>query len=114
MHHDVIIIGSGAGGSAAAYHLTQTGKRVLLLEKGPALPRDGSTLDVEQVVRRGAFTSHEPWIDRDGRDTIPQERFNVGGKSERQRRDLPARVDAADPVDHPLQIRFDRELPYAQ
>ena len=27
MKYDVIIIGSGAGGAAAAYHLTQTGKR---------------------------------------------------------------------------------------
>ena len=34
MKYDVIIIGSGAGGSAAAYHLTQTGKRVLVVEKG--------------------------------------------------------------------------------
>ena len=49
MHYDIIIIGSGAGGSAAAYHLTQTGKRVLLLEKGPPLPKDGSTLDIEEV-----------------------------------------------------------------
>ena len=50
MKYDVIIIGSGAGGSAAAYHLTQTGRRVLLLEKGEALPRDGSTLDVDIVA----------------------------------------------------------------
>lgn len=81
MKHDVIIIGSGAGGAAAAYHLTQTGKRVLLLEKGPALPRDGSTLDVDQVVRRGLFTSREAWVDGHGRSTIPQERFNLGGKT---------------------------------
>ena len=81
MKHDVIIIGSGAGGSAAAYHLTQTGKRVLLLEKGPSLPRDGSTLDIGQVIRRGTFTSREPWIDGHGRHTVPQERFNLGGKT---------------------------------
>ena len=81
MKHDVIIIWSGAGGSAAAYHLTQTGKRVLLLEKGPSLPRDGSTLDIGQVIRRGTFTSREPWIDGHGRHTVPQERFNLGGKT---------------------------------
>ena len=34
MKYDVIITASGAGGSAAAYHLTQAGKKVLLLEKG--------------------------------------------------------------------------------
>jgi choline dehydrogenase-like flavoprotein len=81
MHYDVIIIGSGAGGSAAAYHLTQTGRRVLLLEKGPRLPVDGSTLDVDTVMRRGAFLSDEPWLDRDGHLTTPEEHFNLGGKT---------------------------------
>ncbi|MEO8627342.1 MAG: GMC family oxidoreductase [Betaproteobacteria bacterium] len=81
MKYDVIIIGSGAGGSAAAYHLTQTGKRVLLLEKGLPLPKDGSTLDVDTVMRRGAFMSDEPWSDRRGRLTVPEEHFNLGGKT---------------------------------
>ncbi len=81
MKYDVIIIGSGAGGSAAAYHLTQTGRRVLLLEKGEALPRDGSTLDVDTVMRRGAFLSTEAWLDRGGRLVVPEEHFNLGGKT---------------------------------
>ncbi len=38
---DVIIIGSGAGGASAAYRLVRAGKRVLLVEKGGELPRDG-------------------------------------------------------------------------
>ena len=42
MTHDVIIIGSGAGGAAAAYVLAHAGLDVLLLERGPVLPRDGS------------------------------------------------------------------------
>lgn len=39
-----IIIGSGAGGSATAYDLVKTGRRVLMLEKGDQLPRDDSVL----------------------------------------------------------------------
>jgi choline dehydrogenase-like flavoprotein len=81
MHYDVIIIGSGAGGSAAAYHLTQTGKRVLLLEKGEPLPADGSTLDAETVLRGGAFLNDEPWLDRTGKPVVPEEHFNLGGKT---------------------------------
>lgn len=81
MKYDVIIIGSGAGGSAAAYHLTQTGRKVLLLEKGLPLPRDGSTLDVDTVMRRGAYLAREQWIDRSGRVTVPEEHFNLGGKT---------------------------------
>ena len=81
MKYDVIVVGSGAGGSAVAYHLTQTGRRVLLLEKGMDLPRDGSTLDPEKVLRRGMFLSDEPWVDRNGRATVPEEHFNLGGKT---------------------------------
>jgi choline dehydrogenase-like flavoprotein len=79
--YDVIIVGSGAGGSAAAYHLAQTGKRVLLLERGMRLPRDGSTLDPDKVVRHALFVADEPWEDGRGRTVVPQERFNLGGKT---------------------------------
>jgi choline dehydrogenase-like flavoprotein len=81
MKYDVIIIGSGAGGAAAAYHLTQVGRRVLLLERGLPLPRDGSTLDVARVMRRGEFLADEAWADRRGRVVVPEEHFNLGGKT---------------------------------
>ena len=79
--YDYIIIGSGAGGSAAAWQLANAGRRVLLLEKGPELPRDGSTLDVDKVIRQGIFKSKEPWLDRQGRTFEPEEYFNLGGKT---------------------------------
>ncbi|MBM3394000.1 MAG: GMC family oxidoreductase [Betaproteobacteria bacterium] len=81
MKYDTLIIGSGAGGSAAAYQLAQGGAHVLLLEKGAALPRDGSTLDPRRVLRDGAFLSDEPWLDRSGEVVVPEEHFNLGGKT---------------------------------
>lgn len=78
---DVIIVGSGAGGAAAAYRLALAGMNVLLFEKGAALPHDGSTLDDLRVVERGEFLSKEPWIDGTGKPICPQEHFNVGGKT---------------------------------
>jgi choline dehydrogenase-like flavoprotein len=78
---DVIVIGTGAGGAAAAYRLALAGCSVLVLEKGAALPRDGSTLDIGRVVHEGAFLSREPWCDGRGRRVIPEEHFNVGGKT---------------------------------
>jgi choline dehydrogenase-like flavoprotein len=78
---DAIVIGSGAGGAAAAYQLVRRGLKVLLLEKGTELPRDGSTLDVERVVRRGEFLAREPWVDGQGRALVPEEHFNIGGKT---------------------------------
>lgn len=81
MIYDYIIIGSGAGGSAAASSLVGSGASVLLLEKGDELPMDGSTLDVDMVIREGRFKSHEPWLDGSGRTFTPEEYFNVGGKT---------------------------------
>jgi len=78
---DAIIVGSGAGGAAAAYRLVQGGLRVLLLEKGDHLPTDGSTLDVQRVVHDAEFLSREVWVDGAGRRLTPEEHFNVGGKT---------------------------------
>jgi choline dehydrogenase-like flavoprotein len=78
---DVIIIGSGAGGAAAAYRLVLAGFKVALVEKGAALPHDGSTLDNAKVVTHGEFLSKEPWIDGQGHPICPEEHFNLGGKT---------------------------------
>jgi geranylgeranyl reductase family protein len=65
---DVIVVGAGPGGSAAAYHLARHGIRVLLLEKSQ-FPRekvcgDGLTpRAVRQLVRMGIDTSAEAgWV----------------------------------------------------
>jgi choline dehydrogenase-like flavoprotein len=79
--YDAVVVGSGAGGAAAAYRLVLGGLRVALIEKGDHLPTDGSTLDVGRVVRQGAFFSREDWLDGRGRRFTPEEHFNVGGKT---------------------------------
>lgn len=80
-HYDAIVIGSGAGGSSVAYKLVNAGRRVLLLEKGPALPRDGSTLDTKTVFKEGVFRNTGTWVDGQNREFIPGEFYNVGGKT---------------------------------
>jgi len=39
-HFDVITIGSGAGGGTLLNRLAPSGKRILVLERGPFLPRE--------------------------------------------------------------------------
>src|SRR5699024_6635931 len=62
MDADVIVVGAGPGGSAAAYHLASHGLDVLLLEK-TEFPRekvcgDGLTpKSVQQLIRMGIDTS---------------------------------------------------------
>ncbi len=78
---DAVIVGSGAGGCAAAYRLASAGLRVAVVEKGKELPRDASTLDFDKVVHQGSFKSKELWRDGRGRQFAPEEYFNVGGKT---------------------------------
>jgi choline dehydrogenase-like flavoprotein len=79
--YDAIVVGSGAGGSSVAYKLAKAGKRVLLIEKGPFVPRDASTLDVRQVFVDGVFSNHAVWSDGRGGEFVPSEFHNVGGKT---------------------------------
>jgi choline dehydrogenase-like flavoprotein len=79
--YDVIIVGSGAGGGSVAYKLANAGRRVLVIEKGPFVPRNASTLDVRQVFVNGVFKNHDVWLDGKGREFVPGEFYNVGGKT---------------------------------
>ena len=52
--YDVIIVGSGAGGSAAAYQLCKAGKKVLMLESGPTYsPEKDYRLHMPSWERQG-------------------------------------------------------------
>jgi menaquinone-9 beta-reductase len=68
---DVIVVGAGPGGSAAAFHLARHGKRVLLLEKAE-FPRekvcgDGLTpRGVKQLIAMGIDTGGEGWLRNKG------------------------------------------------
>jgi choline dehydrogenase-like flavoprotein len=65
-HYDVIIIGTGAGGGTLAYRLASTGKRILVLERGPFLPREKENWDTKTVFNTNRYHNDEVWYDRDG------------------------------------------------
>jgi choline dehydrogenase-like flavoprotein len=65
-HYEVIIIGTGAGGGTLAYHLARAGKRVLILERGPFLPREKDNWNTAAVFLDNRYHTKEVWTDKDG------------------------------------------------
>jgi choline dehydrogenase-like flavoprotein len=78
-HYDVVIIGTGAGGGTLAHTMADSGRRILLLERGDFLPREMDNWDPDQVFVRGKYISPDTWYDADGAPFQPQVHYNVGG-----------------------------------
>ncbi len=77
--YDVIIIGTGAGGGTLAWKLAPSGKKILLLERGPFLPREKENWDVNSVFVEGRYVSKDTWRDKDGKAFQPGSHYFVGG-----------------------------------
>ena len=62
--YDVIVIGLGGMGSAAAYQLASRGKRVLGLEKRVPAHDEGSSHGRSRIIRQAYFEdpSYEPLL----------------------------------------------------
>ncbi len=79
--YDIIIIGTGSGGSTMAYKLAPTGKKILVLERGGFIPKEKENWDPHQVVTKGRYRPVEDWYDRDDKPFKPFIHYNVGGNS---------------------------------
>jgi len=80
-HYDVVIIGSGPGGGTMAWRLAQTGKRILLLERGDYLPRERENWDSKAVFVDARYQAPEAWYSSDGKNFHPGLHYFVGGNS---------------------------------
>lgn len=80
-HYDIIIIGTGSGGSTMAYKLAPSGKRILILERGGFIPKEKENWDAHEVVNVGRYRPHEKWLDQDDKPFKPFIHYNVGGNS---------------------------------
>ena len=79
--YDVIVIGSGPGGGTTAAKLAETGKRVLLLERGDYLPRERGNWDSKVVFGQGRYVADETFYDIDDNTFHPELHYFVGGNS---------------------------------
>jgi len=80
-HYDVIIIGTGAGGGTLAYALAGTGKRILMIERGPYVPREKDNWSTRAVNLDGKYNTKESWVDKDGEVLHPHTNYFVGGNT---------------------------------
>jgi choline dehydrogenase-like flavoprotein len=80
-HYDVIVIGSGAGGGTLAGQLAASGRTVLLLERGGAMPlADQNVADVD-LFRKDRYHPGEQWFGTDGDPFSPQTIYALGGNT---------------------------------
>lgn len=80
-HYDIIIIGSGAGGGTLAHALADTGKSILILERGDKLPVEADNWSPEAVFINRKYRTREEWLDKDGKTFIPNTHYWVGGNT---------------------------------
>src|SRR5690606_19669443 len=81
MQPEIIIIGSGIGGSTMAAALAPTGRNILILERGERLLDSPECRDAGAIFGRGHFRPKETWLDGSGREFNPGNYYLVGGNS---------------------------------
>ncbi|WP_337270693.1 GMC family oxidoreductase [Oryzifoliimicrobium ureilyticus] len=78
---DIVIIGSGIGGSTIAAGLASSGAEILILEAGDAIPDLPVNRDQRAIFQRGHFRPKETWYEASGEGFNPGNYYNVGGNS---------------------------------
>ncbi len=79
--YDIIIIGSGAGGATMAFKLADSGKKILIIERGDYVPVEKENWDSVQVFQKNRYTTTEMWLDKNGDEFRPGMHYNVGGNT---------------------------------
>jgi choline dehydrogenase-like flavoprotein len=78
---DVIVIGSGIGGSTTAAALAPTGQRILILERGDHLRPSQHDRNDRSIFVDGYFRPDETWLDGQSNAFNPGNYYCVGGNS---------------------------------
>jgi choline dehydrogenase-like flavoprotein len=118
-HFDVVIIGSGAGGGTLAHALACTSARILVVERGHAVPQEPENWNPTSVWKELRYRTTEQWVDGRGETFTPYTHYNVGGNTKfwgsvlyRLRRQDFQAVEHADGVSPAWPIDYDTLEPY--
>lgn len=78
--YDIIIIGTGAGGGTLLHKLKDSGKKILVLERGNFLPKEKENWDTIEVFQKERYHTKEVWKGND-KDLHPSTGYWVGGNT---------------------------------
>ena len=80
--YDIIIIGTGAGGGTILHKLKDTGKKILVLERGTFLPQEKQNWDSVEVFQKERYHTRDIWkTGTDNSDVHPGTGYWVGGNT---------------------------------
>jgi choline dehydrogenase-like flavoprotein len=98
---DIVVIGSGMGGSTLAYALRDSGAKILVIERGDVLPVEPENWDATAVFRDRRYQTDERWVDASGTTFAPETHYVVGGNTKVFGATLPRfRASDFDDVEH--------------
>jgi choline dehydrogenase-like flavoprotein len=116
---DIVIIGTGAGGGTMAHALAGTGARILLLERGAAVPSESENWSPEAVWKLLRYRATERWLDERGDEFQPYTHYGIGGNTKfwgsvlyRLRREDFQETEHVDGVSPAWPIDYDTLAPY--
>jgi choline dehydrogenase-like flavoprotein len=116
---DIIIIGTGAGGGTMAHALSESGARILVLERGDFVKQEEENWDPEAVWKHLRYRAKEQWVDDRGREFTPYTHYAVGGNTKfwgsvlyRLRREDFQATEHLDGVSPAWPIDYDTLAPY--
>jgi choline dehydrogenase-like flavoprotein len=79
--YDLVVIGTGMGGGTIAYALRDSGRNILLLERGDYLPSESENWSPEAVFDQQRYKPKEQWFDHAGHPFSPGVHYFVGGNT---------------------------------
>lgn len=78
---DVLVIGSGMGGSTFAHGIQDKGLDVVVVERGDFLPREIENWSVKAVFGEGRYRNADTWFDANDKPFKPGVFYYVGGNT---------------------------------
>ena len=80
-HYHLIIIGTGAGGGTLLHKLKDSGKKILVLERGGFLPKEKENWNTIEVFQKERYHTKEVWKTEGDKDLHPGTGYWVGGNT---------------------------------